>query len=900
MASTIPPVLVELQLETANIKNQMQQLNQKFDDFGGTLKKQTSFLSNFKSAAAGVFAGNVMTQGLNLLKSGLQSAIADAQQYEKATAQLKAGIESTGNAAGLSVEGLKAHASALEELSGVDENLIIQSQAVFQTFTNIRNVAGENNDIFSQASASALDLSVKMGGDLQGATVQLGKALNDPIKGITALTRVGVVFTEAQKTQIKTLMESGDVMGAQKVILAEMNVEFGGAAKAAGDTFAGAVSRAKDKVSDLARNFITNLQPILLTIGKTLGDLYTKYLAPLVKILVDNKEALMAFTGVLLAGYVAMKAYGVIIGVVKTAQTLYAVAQVLMTGGQLASIASTNGLAASMLALNAAMRANPIGLIVTAVALLAAGFVLLWNKSETFRKIIIEVAKAVLTGVGFMIRIFGTLLETIAKVYTGPLRILLTVLSKLPGVGKYAKAGLDIINTGIGMVGDFADKTADKVEGFKSTLDGLANKKITIPGFGGKKEEAVVDPTGIVPTGGPTAEQIAAAKKNAKEKKKLLEDANKDVKSTYEKMNKIIGEARAKSVELESEYHKEVDKINKKFAEKKLAIEKSYADKELAIRKDFADKASKLEEDANIKRAGVIQKSKDLLINAFRGSTKLDLADLMKDSDQTGSSMVARLKEKYRLVSELQAKAGQLAAKGFSQTFIQDIISQGPQAGSAMADQILNSTPETIAEIKALYGKVQDVSENGMSKLADQMYEGMGFATKELADEYAQIGTDLFAALSENSKALDLALDENSKALTEALAENQKELQDSLLAAQTAYNEAIDALEKDTKDKLATLQEELKKTVQTIKELTSAKAAVAALAASPASPILAGTQSLGLADKSTVIINNNTTVNGTNLADPAAAADEVEKIARFGSTQALSSKISRYERMGIM
>lgn len=899
MASTIPPVLVELQLETANIKNQMQQLNQKFDDFGGTLKKQTSFLSNFKSAAAGVFAGNVMTQGLNLLKSGLQSAIADAQQYEKVTAQLKAGIESTGNAAGLSVEGLKAHASALEALSGVDENLIIQSQAVFQTFTNIRNVVGEGNDIFSQASTAALDLSVKMGGDLQGATVQLGKALNDPIKGITALTRVGVVFTQAQKDQIKALVESGDVMGAQKVILAEMNVEFGGAAKAAGDTFAGAVTRAKDKASDFARDLVTNLQPIVLAVGKAFGDFWSKYLSPVFNWINKNKEALLLFVGVLTTAYVAIKIYNAILVVTKVTQQLYAVATVLMKGAQLASIASTNGMAASMLALNAAMRANPIGLIVTAIALVAAGFVYAWNNSETFRKIVITVAKSVITQVAVMIRVFGGLAEIILKVVSGPIRLLLKGLAllKVPG----AQTALDGINGAIGKVGDFAESTSKKVLGLINTADELGKKKIKLPGFlSGKTEDAIVDPTGIAPTGGPTAEQIASAKKNAKEKKKLLEDANKDVKSTYEKMNKIIGEARAKSVELESEYHKEVDKINKKFAEKKLAIEKSYADKELAIRKDFADKASKLEEDANNRRAGVIQKSKDLLINAFRGSTKLDLADLMKDSDQTGSSMVARLKEKYRLVSELQAKAGQLAAKGFSQTFIQDIISQGPQAGSAMADQILNSTPETIAEIKALYGKVQDVSENGMSKLADQMYEGMGFATKELADEYAQIGTDLFAALSENSKALDVALDENSKALTEALAENQKELQDSLLAAQTAYNEAIDALEKDTKDKLATLQAELKKTVQTIKELTSAKAAVAALAASPASPILSGTQSLGLAEKSTIIFNNNTTVNGTNLADPAAAADEVEKIARFGSTQALSSKISRYERMGIM
>jgi hypothetical protein len=874
MASTIPPVLVELQLETANLKAQMQKLNDNFSNFGDTVKKQTSFLSNFKAAAVGVFAGNVMTQGLNMLKAGLTGAIADAQAYEKATAQLKAGIISTGNEAGLSVSGLQAHASALESLAAVDENLIMQSQAVFQTFTNVRNVVGEGNDIFNQATVAALDLSTKMGGDLQGATVQLGKALNDPIKGITALTRVGVVFTQGQKDQIKALMESGDVMGAQKIILAEMNKEFGGAAAAAGDTFAGAVFRAKDKVADFARTFITNLQPILLSIGKTLGDLYTKYLAPLVKIIVSNKEALLAFTGVLLTGYAAMKAYGVIMGVVKTAQALYAVAQVLMTGGQLASIASTNGLAASMLKLNAAMYANPIGLIVGAVALLAAGFVLLWNNSDTFRKIMIGVAKAVLTGVGFMIRIFGSLIETIAKVYTGPLRILLTVLSKLPGVGKYAKAGLEIINTGIGMIGDFADKAADKVEGFKDTLDGLADKKIKLPGFGGgTKEEPAVE--GQVVVGGLTAEQIKAAKASAKERAKLLAKAKEDVKKTYGEMNKVISEARAKSVEIETEFNLEVIKINQK-----------YAAKALAIQKDYENKALELEVEADEKRASIIQKGRELLTNAFQSGTKLDLGKMFEDSDKSGAGLVAKLKEKFAAIAKLQQAAGALASAGFTQTFIQDVVSQGPEAGNAMAEAILKSSPESISEMQNLFMGIEDISKNGLNQLAEQMSTSTSFATQELLEEYENVGVELKNALTKNST--DLA---------EALSNNQKELQDSLLAAQTAYNEAIDKLEKDTKDKLASLQDKLRETAETIRQLAGAKAAAGALAGSPAAPILAGTGSLGLAAKSegSLVINNTTNISGTNLTDPQATANVVSDAMRFGAPQGLG--LSLYRRV---
>lgn len=882
MASTIPPVLVELQLETANIKSQMQQLNQKFDDFGSTLTKQTGFLSNFKAAAAGVFAGNVMTQGLNLLKSGIQGAIVDAQEYEKVTAQLRAGIESTGNVAGLSVEGLKAHASALEELSGVDENLIIQSQAVFQTFTNVRNVVGEGNDIFNQASLAALDLSVKMGGDLQGATVQLGKALNDPIKGITALTRVGVVFTQAQKDQIKALVESGDVMGAQKVILAEMNTEFGGAAKAAGDTFAGAVARAKDKVSDFGRDLVTNLQPALLAVGKAVGDFWNKYLQPLFNWIGKNKEAVATFVVIIGTAYAAFKTYSIIMGVVTTLTELYTVATVLMAGGKLADVVATGQATRAQLLLNAAMTANPIGLIIAALALLAAGFVYAWNHSETFRKVIVTIAKGVVTYIAFMIRAWGQMIEIILKVVTGPLRMWLTVISKLPGVGKYAKQGLDFINNGIEKVGDFAEMAAKKVEGFKGSLDGIANKKITIPGFGGGATEDGGGTEGAyAPSAGLTPEQIAAAKKSAAEKKKALSKLNEDVKKNYAEMDRVIADAQKKSFKMEEEFNDKVIELNIQYEEKKLAIEKEYS-----------DKALELNVKADQDRLAVIQKGRDLLRSAFEQGAKFDLSKMFDDSDKTGAGLLQKMKEKFAAVKKLQEQAGALASAGFSQTFIQEVISQGPELGGSMADALLNATPETKGQLQELYAGLQDVSKHGLDKLAEQMSTSTSFATEELLNEYMKIGEDL-----------DKALTKNSEELAEALAKNQTELQDALYEAQSAYNEAIDALEKDTREKLATLQDELKKTALQIKELAGAKAAAAALAGSKAAPILAGTQDLGLAAKSEgdLVINNNTVINGTDLSDPQGTADYVANAMRFGSGQGLyASKLAMLQRQGVM
>jgi hypothetical protein len=124
-------------------------------------------------------------------------------------------------------------AGALSHSTLFTDDAIQAHENLLLTFTNLKNGVGEGNDIFTQATKVSLDLAQAMGTDASGGAIQLGKALNDPTAGISALTRVGVTFTDQQKKQIKTLQESGDLMGAQKIILAELNKEFGGSAEAA-------------------------------------------------------------------------------------------------------------------------------------------------------------------------------------------------------------------------------------------------------------------------------------------------------------------------------------------------------------------------------------------------------------------------------------------------------------------------------------------------------------------------------------------------------------------------------------------------------------------------------------------------------------------------------------------
>lgn len=75
---------------------------------------------------------------------------------------------------------------------------------------------------FDKATGLAFDMAAVLGGDAKSASMQLGKALNDPVKGMTSLSRAGVQFTAQQKEQAKAMIASGDVTGAQGIILKEL------------------------------------------------------------------------------------------------------------------------------------------------------------------------------------------------------------------------------------------------------------------------------------------------------------------------------------------------------------------------------------------------------------------------------------------------------------------------------------------------------------------------------------------------------------------------------------------------------------------------------------------------------------------------------------------------------
>jgi hypothetical protein len=235
-------------------------------------------------AAAGVAAVGIGA-ALAGIAAIVHTGIGESLDAAAGTAQLEAGIKSTGNAANVSVDGLNALASSIQGYSGQTDDSIVKSEQLLLTFTNIKNDSPDK--IFDQATKASADMAAKMGGEASDSAILLGKALNDPEKGITALTRVGVSFSDGQKASIKAMQESGDVAGAQKIILAELSTEFGGAAEAAGNSLPGMLQRGQRAFEDMSQTVMTAILPIVTPAIEGISGAITKA-APGIKEFADT------------------------------------------------------------------------------------------------------------------------------------------------------------------------------------------------------------------------------------------------------------------------------------------------------------------------------------------------------------------------------------------------------------------------------------------------------------------------------------------------------------------------------------------------------------------------------------------------------------------------------------
>jgi len=202
--------------------------------------------------------GSAMTIGLTVpIVAFFASSIKSAMDAESALAELNAVLKSTGGIAGVTSEQVQKMSSELQKVTKFSDEEIMSGQSMLLTFTKI------GKDVFPMATEAMLNMGEKFG-SVKNASIQLGKALNDPIAGVGALRRVGVMLTDEQEKQVKGFMAVNDIASAQKIILQELETEFGGLARAAGDTTQGKFVQFKNTLDDFKEVIGKALIPSLI------------------------------------------------------------------------------------------------------------------------------------------------------------------------------------------------------------------------------------------------------------------------------------------------------------------------------------------------------------------------------------------------------------------------------------------------------------------------------------------------------------------------------------------------------------------------------------------------------------------------------------------------------------
>src|SRR5581483_1210105 len=356
-------------------------LKRGFAEVGHGAQESEGVFARLEGKLSGVGASGVAAAGVAGVATSVVAFATEAVkrlgEEQVAAAQTAAAIMSTGDASNVTAAHVHTLAESLGKLSGVDHEVIQSGENLLLTFTSIKNGVGAGNDVFDQATKAALNMSVALGEDMTAASMQLGKALNDPIGGMIALHRVGVQFTDDQKKAIAAFVASGDTMSAQKVIQAELNKEFGGSAEAYGKTLPGAIGKAKTAIADWSASVAQDALPAIETfvskvveIGKVVGPTLVAALSKVGDVIVSVGRFAKEHAGFIYGYAAAWAALNVAAAGVLAWRTAVAVFGVIASKVDLV-ITSVRVLALEMGTLNLAMSTLGIGVIIAGFGALA-------------------------------------------------------------------------------------------------------------------------------------------------------------------------------------------------------------------------------------------------------------------------------------------------------------------------------------------------------------------------------------------------------------------------------------------------------------------------------------------------------------------------------------------------
>lgn len=214
-------------------------------------------LNSFVGFATGGLVIEGASQAFEFLGESINKAMEHGREAEQTQASLNASLAMTGKVTGVTSKMTNELADSLSGITTYSADTILSGESVMAIFQNI------GKKVFPDAVKTSLDLAAKLGIDVPTASRLLGRALNDPIKGVTQLTRYGITLTKSQQDSIKHFMKINDVADAQSIILGALHGRLGNVAEAMGSTLTGRMQIFNNKMELMQEKIGEAVIPIL-------------------------------------------------------------------------------------------------------------------------------------------------------------------------------------------------------------------------------------------------------------------------------------------------------------------------------------------------------------------------------------------------------------------------------------------------------------------------------------------------------------------------------------------------------------------------------------------------------------------------------------------------------------
>lgn len=229
----------------------------KWDDLHSTMDEVSSYIHGWGRTLEATAVGGVAAGLIERLVENFGELVSEGGKAIDVMTNLTTTLDASGDACGFTADELKNLAEEMQKTTKFSDTMILKAETLAAAFKNVRG------DEFEKTIRLAADMGQRMGGDVASNAYVLAKALDAPVQGMMMLRRQGIRFTEEQEALVKSMVDSNNILGAQKILLDKLQEQFGGAATAAGAAAGGGFARLENVLSSLYENFGVTLVKVL-------------------------------------------------------------------------------------------------------------------------------------------------------------------------------------------------------------------------------------------------------------------------------------------------------------------------------------------------------------------------------------------------------------------------------------------------------------------------------------------------------------------------------------------------------------------------------------------------------------------------------------------------------------